>query len=1374
MTSILQDRYPGDRSVELLLIVALGVALLSAVAWVIAKGLPKRPAGRHLVLISALCGCLAMPALALAFGASGFALFSIPLMPAGPEPSRPTAVGMMQLPATGRLAIPVDRWVMPDVTQHIGENRPRTESRTMVSPIAPPRVLVSRPSAISRPGRSSPARTIATLALIAWGCGSLLFLIRFARSWRLVDRLRRGSVLINDTSLLSLVDEVGRALGMHRLPTVLTSQDAPTPLAFGCLRPTIIVPAGLIGAIGDGEMRDVLLHEMAHLRRRDPLIVLLQELARALYWPIVPVHAMIRELGRAREELCDNHVLQGRDALSYGETLLHLAELSCNAPSLVAAVGIVEWKGDLERRIAGLLAPGRSTMTRTNRGLVCLVALLFVAGGTIASATRLSAGGKQVEESAQKAEKDAKTKPEANPKAEEKPKRSILIHTLGPDGKPMPGVEVQRSVWTRKHIKDYNRRLTSDASGEVRFDIPEGTYIYRIWARTKGHVPLYASWEEEDNPETSMPAEFTFRLSPGTIIGGVVRNTDGQPIKGVTVEVKLERGGRGTGRTRPDGWLAEQGPTTSKTYTGSAPITDDQGRWTLDNVPPGGDLELKLKLTHPDYISDANWGEMQEKQGVDLKALRVRKATITMRGGIVATGTITDPQGKPVAGAVVVRGDRPYWEEGSQEVRTDEQGRYRLPPLSSGKQTLTVVAQDWMPAQTKIDIKQGMAPVDFRLRTGKDLRIRVIDQDGKPIPGVDVWIDNWRAGESLYNFKHPNVLDTKIPDKTDGDGIYRWTWAPDDAVAYRFSKEGYVELELDLTASASEQTVTLPKILRIMGKVTDTNGRPIKGVTAVPVVEFRPGNLLAARNDAKGPSDGAYAIEVDRTDVAYRVRVEAPGYRTAMSESSVRAGAVNPTFDFKLDPAPAVEGRILDAGGRPIKDARVYLATHSQNLNGWQDEDRGSWSSDQKVLTDDRGRFMFPAQFEQAVIVAVHDRGYAEIRLEPGQQPGDLTLGAWAQIEGRLVQAGEPIPAAWVVFEPIRINNDVLPHIQDQTSVKTDRNGRFVFPRVPPVKSHVSAQISVWQDGPLRSSRSVPLDLKPGEKVKLDLGGEGTQVTGRVVLSGDAASKIDLHKSLNWLIRRAPGIEPPPDLRVGGLSAQNGWSIIWKIPTREGYALIDTLHNHFVMLEPDGRFQISGVPAGDYDLALRLYEPPGDGCLVTPVGSRIVTIHITEEGARQAAFDLGEIPVKVAAGSHIGDIAPDFTTTTSTGEAVTLSSLRGRHVLLDFWATWCGPCIANLPELQRFHETFAKDNRVTVVGLNLDDDRAAAQSFLDARKLPWTQAFLGGQGGDKDDVLSRYSISSVPTYILIGPDGKLIHRGNSLEEIVEILRRPPR
>ena len=78
-----------------------------------------------------------------------------------------------------------------------------------------------------------------------------------------------------------------------------------------------------------------------------------------------------------------------------------------------------------------------------------------------------------------------------------------------------------------------------------------------------------------------------------------------------------------------------------------------------------------------------------------------------------------------------------------------------------------------MPAIRKVEIKQGMTPFDFRLEPGKELKIRFVDTAGKPIPGVYVMIDKWRGGESLYNHRHPNVLNTQIPNQADENGLYR-------------------------------------------------------------------------------------------------------------------------------------------------------------------------------------------------------------------------------------------------------------------------------------------------------------------------------------------------------------------------------------------------------------------------------------------------------------------------------------------------------------------------------------------------------------------------------------------------------------------------
>ena len=84
---------------------------------------------------------------------------------------------------------------------------------------------------------------------------------------------------------------------------------------------------------------------------------------------------------------------------------------------------------------------------------------------------------------------------------------------------------------------------------------------------------------------------------------------------------------------------------------------------------------------------------------------------------------------------------------------------------------------------------------------------------------------------------------------------------------------------------------------------------------------------------------------------------------------------------------------------------------------------------------------------------------------------------------------------------------------------QTDKEGRFVFDRVPPVKCSLSACLTVWEEFPIRSSQSVPLDLQPGEDRTVELGGEGVMVTGRVKLAGDTTREIDLNYSLNYVLR---------------------------------------------------------------------------------------------------------------------------------------------------------------------------------------------------------------------------------------------------------------
>ena len=133
-----------------------------------------------------------------------------------------------------------------------------------------------------------------------------------------------------------------------------------------------------------------------------------------------------------------------------------------------------------------------------------------------------------------------------------------------------------------------------------------------------------------------------------------------------------------------------------------------------------------------------------------------------------------------------------------------------------------------------------------------------------------------------------------------------------------------------LTPRDSEQTVTLPRILKITGKVTDAaTGQPVEQFTAMPVVEHRPGFLMVERNRAKAFSDGTYEIQGDRTDVSYRVRIEADGYRSAMSDLARRRSTDCRTrYPARGGPAAGRPGR------RPERPARQGCLGLSRNQLG--------------------------------------------------------------------------------------------------------------------------------------------------------------------------------------------------------------------------------------------------------------------------------------------------------------------------------------------------------------------------------------------------------------------------------------------------------
>ena len=115
--------------------------------------------------------------------------------------------------------------------------------------------------------------------------------------------------------------------------------------------------------------------------------------------------------------------------------------------------------------------------------------------------------------------------------------------------------------------------------------------------------------------------------------------------------------------------------------------------------------------------------------------------------------------------------------------------------------------------------------------------------------------------------------------------------------------------------------------------------------------------------------------------------------------------------------------------------------------------------------------------------------------------------------------------------------------------------------------------------------------------------------------------------------------------------------------------------------------------------------------------------------------------------------APDFSFTSSEGEHISLDDLQGKVVLLDFWGTWCGPCVESVPDLRQLHKKYANDPSFVLIGISSDRDDDVWREFTEKNKMAWPQY------RDKDGkILRAFRVGSFPTYVILDHEGIIRHR----------------
>ena len=200
----------------------------------------------------------------------------------------------------------------------------------------------------------------------AWCLGVVAFATRPLVGWYTVQRLRTVGVSAVPATVQGVLERVSQRLGLRRATQILQSTLVQVPVVAGYFRPVILVPMSVISGLPASQLEAILAHELAHIRRHDYLVNLLQTLVETVFFYHPAVWWLSRQIRNERENCCDDlAVAVVGSGVDYGRALLAVAEL--HRPSTALVLGVRD--GSLLGRVAGFSEVNRRT---TSLGAECL------------------------------------------------------------------------------------------------------------------------------------------------------------------------------------------------------------------------------------------------------------------------------------------------------------------------------------------------------------------------------------------------------------------------------------------------------------------------------------------------------------------------------------------------------------------------------------------------------------------------------------------------------------------------------------------------------------------------------------------------------------------------------------------------------------------------------------------------------------------------------------------------------------------------------------------------------------------------------------------------------------------------------------------
>jgi beta-lactamase regulating signal transducer with metallopeptidase domain len=879
---------------------------------------------------------------------------------------------------------------------------------------------------------ASAVRCLLAFLFAAWCCGTALFLVRLARAWWKLETIRRTARPISTGIVDRVVRGVCDDLQISRMPRVTASTRVGSPIAVGVWRPEVILPEGLLNQLGHLELRSVLTHEVAHIARRDLIVVFGQNLAVSLLWLHPLVHVLNRQLALAREEVCDNYVLGTIDAPSYSRILLRLAELIQVADPQLVSVSLLPGDWKLESRIAGILSDGRNTMTRLTRRSRSLVLMLSAAIAVVGAHVTMtfSEGVEPDKESAtQTAEVSTAAADGVDPEEPADTSAAAQFRFAGqvvtPDGNPVGGARIYFA--TRKA-----RQLAmTDAEGHFEFtrkksQLPNRAQwgVNRLVAVADGYGPAWlkaiifdvsgnarSDWETR-NPNSRFPrvwesTERVLKLVEDDVpIQGRIVDLEGRPVEGVAIQPRFV-----------DEIYAR--------YAFDEVTTDANGAFEVHGVGRNRTVRLVAKGDHTAFsvfFARTEHGETITRpsrpieDGPDfpgatrnVRVVYSARPVHAVAPSVPVEGSVTDADtGAPIAGVTIYAyGLENNPEVGRREefnVITDEGGRYRMTGLPVGLNELLAIgdgSQPYLPAGVNVQTNddESVLTRNFTLKRGVWLEGRVTDAaNGDPVRAT---VEYSSMFDNPYLVQAPGFeqISAGGPYRTDQSGHYRLPVLPGPGI---------------VTINAADRRVY-----------------PTGIMSEALAAEYRGGSmLLQTRPGLIFPLGFNFLASINPADTTSREEL-----------------------NIQLEAAPDVAVRFVDPDGQPLTGVSVTDYTQS---NGFTTDDSTVLKGDVYVARN------FLAT-QPRKLVAWHPEQNLAGQLVIREQPdGDLkfALQPAGAIRGRIVhEDGRPRPARFyrsLTNAPADLEYGLLSGTDDTLTTNADGDFEFRW-LVPGLKYRVSA-----------------------------------------------------------------------------------------------------------------------------------------------------------------------------------------------------------------------------------------------------------------------------------------------------------------------------